>query len=84
MIEILILKRLWATAQKEAVPDVHVSSSVIAALNAESYDDNQTWAWIASLSTAAALVVGVMAYQTFDQLIDPLQGLVSNFTWIIT
>ena len=84
MNELEILKRLWISAQKEPVPELHVAPKVLAALNAEPYDDNQIWAWIAGFSAAAALVVGVMAYQTLDLLSDPLQGLVSNFTWIIT
>lgn len=84
MNELDILKRLWITAQKETVPEVNVSSRVIATLNAEPYDDNQAWAWIASLSIAAALVVGIVAYPALDLLTDPLQGLVSNFTWIMT
>jgi hypothetical protein len=84
MNEIAFIKKLGAIAKREPAPEVRVSSAVIAAINAEAYDDDRTWVWMASLSAAAALLIVIPAYQALEILIDPLQGFVGHFTWILT
>jgi hypothetical protein len=84
MNEVEILRKLAAAADKEKIPAVDVSRRVIAQLSAQEDDVSESWIWIAALSSAAALLVGVLAYQALDVWTDPLQAVFYNLRWIMT
>ncbi|MFC1834983.1 hypothetical protein ACFL2Q_09635 [Thermodesulfobacteriota bacterium] len=84
MNELQLLKRLATAAAEEEPPRVDVSQRVPAILTAQELDSEAPFLWIAGLSSAAAVVVGVVAYKSLDTWTDPLQTLFLGLTWMMT
>jgi hypothetical protein len=69
------LRRLGRRARQEAVPEVDVRRSVLAALRrrvAEAPAGVSPLAWVAGLSAAVAVPAGVAAFIALQQWMDPL------------
>ena len=72
MSELDILQKLVSTARRVDVPDVDVTTKVLAALSVPEEDLNRPLAWIAGLSFAGALPVMVMTLSILEAIGDPL------------
>ncbi len=83
MNELGILRKLATAANRERAPEVSVSSSVIAAINAaqdEQYD--RPLIWIASLASAAAFTACILAVESLDVLLDPSLIAAFSVVWL--
>ena len=79
MNEVDFLKKLAAAAQKEDVPELDVTRSVLAALREREQEPDTAMAWIAGLSSAAAIPAAIFGFFALQSLMDPA---VSIF-WVI-
>lgn len=81
MKEVEILKKLASAAYREKAPEVDVVPRVLAALASEEDELYRPFAWIAGLSSAAALPVLVLGVFAFEWLTDPVLSAFWAIKW---
>jgi hypothetical protein len=79
-----IVRKLAAAAEKERIPEVDVSRSVLASLHTQEEDLARPLAWVAVLSVLAAPAAVFLAFEALEAWNDPLRILFSSFTWMMS
>jgi hypothetical protein len=79
-----IVRKLAAAAEKEQIPEVDVSRSVLARLHTQEEDLARPLAWIAAVSVLAAPAAVFLAFEALEAWNDPLRILFSSFTWMMS
>ena len=79
-----IVRKLAAAAEKERIPEVDVSRSVLASLHTQEEDLARPLAWIAAVSVLAAPAAVFLAFEAVEAWNDPLRILFSSFTWMMS
>jgi hypothetical protein len=80
-------KALAARARGESPPPVDVTDRVMAIL-ADSrsrpvYASEKPWMWLAALSSAVAVPVGLLTFLVYDFSSDPLAELAQAISWVM-
>jgi hypothetical protein len=82
MDELELIKKMALAADKESVPQVDVSSRVVASIADKEAPDYGPLAWIAGLSATAAVPAAFIAAHSLDMLRDPMVGVLTALKWV--
>jgi len=83
MNEVEILRKLAASASREAVPPVEVSSRVFADLVRPNEDMSRPLVWVAAVSGALAAPMAALALLTLDAWGNPMVELMWFLDWML-
>jgi len=83
MNELEFLKKLSVVAGKEDVPNPDVSRRVIAILRDREEDSVKPLAWMAALSSAAAIPLAIAAFYALETLTNPLLSVFYALRWVM-
>ncbi len=83
MKEVEILQKLAVTALQEPVPRVNAFPGVRAALRTSDPDDRRPLAWIAGLSSVAAVPLAFFGFLALEAIMDPMLGICWVIRWIM-
>jgi|GEM_PF-3267958 len=83
MSELEVLKRLGMVAGREDVPRPDVSGRVLAVLREREEDPFKPLAWVAILSSAAAIPLAVAAFYALETLTDPVLNVFYPLRWVM-
>jgi hypothetical protein len=83
MNELEFLKKLSVAAGKEDVPLPDVSRRVLAILRDREEDSYKPLAWVAALSSVAAIPLAVTAFYALETLTNPLLSVSYALRWVM-
>jgi hypothetical protein len=83
MNELDLLKKLSVAAEREDVPQPDVSRRVLAVLREKEEDSFKPLAWVAVLSSAAAIPLAIAALYALETITDPLLNVFYPLRWVM-